>query len=465
MSLGIKSVTCQQMHQLYHFDLRPYQEDAINSVKGLKHSLVCLPVGSGKTVIFTEIVKRFPCKTLIIVNKNILVENTLRGIPGASVYHASSGRKEFGQVTIACYQSLVNCKNLPDFDLVIIDEAHRYDLENNFFMHLRYKKLIEFSATPIGKIAPTFYRSLKSMTPQWLVPIKYSGKDMLDLSQVKINAGEYSQSGLEKAYKSINENIIKDMLPRIKGRKFVVLLCSTINHADEMAALLGCYVCHSRKDQRKEFEENGGILSSVMMLSEGYDFKPIDCVVFLRATRSEVLYMQAVGRGLRPSPGKDNCLVLDYGRIVQNLGDVYDIDFRDLKMKRPTARLCPQCENLTKRKICECGFEFYVEARGPQTRGINLTTESENDVITLYQVEARPYVSKAGNDCVKMTYYSDLFTIALVDYLPEFKINYLLSVLDCTLTEFYQDKEYQRIGAVKIKRNGKYKNVDKYYLK
>lgn len=452
------------MPEISRFNLRPYQEDAISSVKGLRHSLVCCPTGTGKTVIFTEITRRYPCKTLIIVNKNILVENTLRGIPGASVYHASSGRKEFGPVTIACYQSLVNCADLPEFDLVILDEAHRYDLESAFFSRLKYKKLIEFSATPVGKIAPTFYRSLRTMTPKWLVPIKYSGRDMLDLSGVKINAGEYSQSGLEKAYAGINESIIEDMLPRISGRKYVVLLCSTVAHADKMARLLGCFVCHSKKDERKEFEEKGGILSSVMMLSEGYDFAPIDCVVFLRATRSEVLYMQAVGRGLRPSSGKKDCLVLDYGRIVQNLGDIYDIDFRDLKKKRPASRLCPECENLTKRKICECGFVFHIEKRGRQEKSLNLTSESQDDTIYPFDIQASPYVSKAGNDCVKITYYSDMFTIALVDYLPAFKISHLLKALGCTLSEFYGKKEYKRIKGIKIKRNGKYKNVDKYYI-
>jgi superfamily II DNA or RNA helicase len=393
------------------------------------------------------------------------VENTARYIPEASLYHASSNKKEFGQITIACWQSIVSTRNIPDFDLLILDEAHRYDLQHNFFLRIRYKKLIEFTATPLGKIKPTFYRSLREMTPEYLVPIVYGGKDLINLDGIKFNNGDYRPNDLEERYKSINEKIIEDVKRKTSDRKFIVLLCSTISHADEVAALCGAWVCHSKKDERLEFEASGGILCTVMMVSEGYDFPAIDCIAFLRATKSEVLYTQAVGRGLRPHTGKSDLLVLDYGRVLQNLGDVYDIDFSQLEKKRPTVRLCPMCENMTKKTTCECGFEFYIEKRESCERSINLTEESGDLWVNLFKVEALRYTSKAGSKCVKLVFYSDLFTVAATSYYTGWSLTKLLRDVDVeSESDLLENKSYERIKKIKVVKNGKYRNAKEYLV-
>jgi superfamily II DNA or RNA helicase len=170
--------------------------------------------------------------------------------------------------------------------------------------------------------------------------------------------------------------------------------------------------------------------------------------------------MQAIGRMLRPSPGKLSALLLDYGRVIENLGDVYDIDFRDLKKKRPLARLCPICSSLVKKTICDCGFEFFIEKRNGVERMVHLTGTSKSDVVELFDVFADKYRSKNDNDCIKIRYYSDLLTICATDYFPSWKLPMLFSQLNVKdEKEFWDTRAFKRIKKIKIKKVNGYKNA------
>jgi DNA repair protein RadD len=451
----------QQIHQS-PFSLRPYQEQSIQATLGKPFSLIVLPTGGGKSVIFAEITRRYKCKTLILVNKNVLVENTARYID-AKIYHASSGRKEFGEITIACWQSLVRAKSIPEFDLVIIDEIHEYDLVKLDF--IKRKKTIGFTATPIGFERADYFRSFESMTPEYLSPIIYRGKNVIETNEIKVRKGEYVTSDMEKVYESENETIAKDILAKSSGRKFIVVICISIEHCNLMASLLGAFICHSQINQRKEFERLGGIMCTVLMVSVGYDFAPIDCIAFCRATKSPVFYVQTTGRGLRKSEGKTDLLLLDYGRVVENLGSIYDIDFFNLKKKLPTMRLCPMCESLTKKTICDCGFEFYIEKREPTVRKTNLEREAYNGTTKLYSVHASKHKSKKGNDCIKIVYMRDIFTMLATEYiLPFAKEKFFRDVGAINEDDFFTNKHYRKIIAVTTFFDGKYVKIkERFY--
>jgi len=105
-------------------------------------------------------------------------------------------------------------------------------------------------------------------------------------------------------------------------------------------------------------------LCNVNVLTTGFDAPNIDCVAMLRPTMSPGLYYQMVGRGFRLHPGKENCLVLDYGGNVLRHGPVDQVRIDD----KPTggngeapAKECPECNALiaTGYAVCpDCGYEF-----------------------------------------------------------------------------------------------------------
>jgi len=442
------------------FKLRDYQETAIGSVLGKSFSLIVLPCGSGKSVIMSEITRRHKCKTLILVNKNILVENTARYIE-SKIYHASSNRKEFGEVTIACYQSLIKAKKVPEFDLLIIDEIHEFNLDKLKF--IQRKKTIGFTATPIGFDRADYFKSSSEMTPEYLVPVIYKGSDLVDLNKIKTKKGEYVISDMENEYENKNQ-IIAEKIKLIK-RNYIVVICISIDHCDLMAALLGAYVCHSRRNERELFERNGGIICVVMMVNTGYDFPPIDCIVFARATRSHVLYAQVTGRGMRKAEGKKDLLLVDFGRVIESLGSIYDLDFFNLEKKLPKMRLCPACEELTSKPICNCGFVFLINKTAERKNTFKLDTEVYEGATKISQVRASKHLSAAGNECIKIDYMKDLFTRPITEYIPPYKkAKFFREVGAIDELDFFTNKHYLKIKAVSTYLSGKYLSVkERFY--
>jgi hypothetical protein len=168
-------------------------------------------------------------------------------------------------------------------------------------------------------------------------------------------------------------------------------------------------------------------MSFVSVLSEGFDHPPIDAVVLMRPMRSPVLYVQTVGRGLRPAEGKKDCLVLDYGQVVRTIGPLDDPSIakgggmreRDgqLKLVPEIPQLeCQACRAFTRApaKACgECGAEFPPPPAPSQK--IDLRAGG-GDILssdkappapvtqTLGPVVVSPHTAKSGNQCVKIHY-------------------------------------------------------------
>lgn len=153
-------------------ELRPYQTECINAIiksaKNTRNSLVALPTGSGKTVIFSKLIEHIlskkKAKILILVNKNILIQQTVDKLSYCidagliSVYCAGYGKKQLdGSVVIASTQSLCNYAGLKlNFNLIILDEVHRMihidKLERltSILNRINYNKIVGFTATPFS---------------------------------------------------------------------------------------------------------------------------------------------------------------------------------------------------------------------------------------------------------------------------------------------------------------------------
>ena len=163
-------------------------------------------------------------------------------------------------------------------------------------------------------------------------------------------------------------------------------LCFAVNrvHAEHIqtkfleAGVSAGYVdCFSKEDERKAVRQkfaNGEyeVVCNVDVLTLGVDWD-CRCIILARPTKSEMRFVQAVGRGLRPAEGKDHCLILDHSDTTRNLGLVTEIHHEVLddgrkrqSSKRDSARLpkeCPQCACLrpVHTNVCpHCGFEAKV---------------------------------------------------------------------------------------------------------
>lgn len=390
--------------------LRDYQTKCLRAIWSdlycINHVLVSLATGAGKSRIFAEFVKvlndRYKNSFLLVVNKTKLVvqgaKNLERVGVKTSVFSASCNSKEFSDVTIGSIQSIIRSAFIPKFDYLILDEAHRFNVDDNSSSaSLLVKKLkksnpnlkvVGFTATPFrnreliygpGKffLSLAFQKSIKELTPDFLVPLELEGAPLalsFDTSSVEIRGGDFVESELNKVVTKDTAKVadqVRDALSRSVGRNKIIVLSTSIKHAEMIKSVLDdSIIIHSKlPNANMDSFVNGNtrILISVLIASEGIDIPEADCLWFMRPTRSPVLYIQAVGRILRKFTGKKNALLLDYGEIVENLGDVYQAAERGpiakLSDVGQALKMCPICLSFSPAvaQSCEkCKTEFIV---------------------------------------------------------------------------------------------------------
>jgi len=442
--------------------LRPYQSECIAAIIEAKHkrkALVVLPTGSGKTVIFSAFAKKchdFNGHVLVIVQKNTLVRQTVasleRYIDDVAVYNAGMRQKRFGQITVASIQSLNHANVIPEFNVVLFDEAHRY--HKKILEQFANAFVIGFTATPWRENAPiwggdnffnevTYQRQIKDMVDLgYLVPPRYfahkAGIDF-DLSRVKKNREDYILSDLNNVILDQTDKIqaqVEDALSRSNGHEKIIVLTTSIGHATLVHSMLdNASIVHSQQSDKERlinFDDftQGPVrfLVSVLIASEGFDFPAATMLWFMRPTRSTVLYLQAVGRVLRPYTNKECGVILDYGQVVTNLGDIEDaFDNACKKQKKKNdeqkqrlcfhcfcyacndENACPSCGEPFVIKCNKCG-EFYNKGAKcgcavEVDRFKNLTDQAWSDLVELQEFEIdRNYISKKGNQCFKIVF-------------------------------------------------------------
>lgn len=447
--------------------LRDYQRKCLNNIRTAVASngraLVNLCVGSGKTVIFSELTRRAyesGKSVLIIVNKIVLAEQSGEMLKKFNVpytyFSAGMKEKKYSQVTIA---SIATWKNAPkDFDITIIDEVHRHDPSQ--FNGI----VIGFTGTPFnnreyiygeGKFfnKPCIELTIKDMTPKYLVPLMQSPQDKrsrIDLSGVKKAGGDFVQKHLSESLLSNKRKIdaqIEDAYAKSANYKKIVVLSVSIEHAEYIFSKLDdAAIIHSkRKDRKYQFDkfkndEDTRILVSVLIASEGFDYPKADCIWFMRPTRSPVLYIQGVGRVLRKSEGKEHALMLDYGEIVENLGLVYDAHKSiGNKKKKNETKLCPFCSSFNdiSAKECEwCGEEFLTicsvcgnskrygekccEIKVDRYKNLTISETNETEEIC-DSIQVGVKEGRNGYPYVMITYYKGLrkFCTEVLSYSPK----------------------------------------------
>lgn len=448
--------------------LRPYQLAAIEAVKENmkkeKTSLLHMAMGLGKTETAFGLIEQSEGGALLLVNRVDLVRQTAErfGAP-CGIYCASLGSQTVRRVTFASPQSLREILNLPHFPLVIVDEAHRCRGEFRKLVDLlidRGSHVVGLSATPWPVLGdgelfkkPTFTMGIQEGIKQgYLVrPKLRATQEAFDPTKLSIRAGEFDQTelghlveGEDKARRQIDE-----ALRLIEGRKCCVWATVNIKHCEMIAKILKekeelAVAFHSNlsfdeRNERMALFKKGVVrhLVFVSIVSEGFDHKAIDTVIFLRPTRSSVLAVQTAGRGLRPYEGKSDCVVLDFGRVFEAIGPLDNPiiakkgERKGDAYKLPPYKFCPKCFSYVeqaKRECPECGLTFVAQKKfaSDLTRsterhavaGAILSDEKYIRRLQIKQIILSHFRSKAGRLVIAVKYIpKDFLEMPIIDYL------------------------------------------------
>lgn len=333
--------------------LRPYQEEARTKIrdewdKGNKKTLLVLPTGCGKTIVFAMIAADMVKKgkrVLILAHRAELLEQAADKIRKSTGLICSVEKAEescigsWFMITIGSVQTLQKEKRLSrfsneHFDVIIVDEAH-HCISDSYQRVLNYfntANVLGVTATPdrgdmrnLGEYFETLayeYTLPKAIKEGYLSPIKALTIPLkLDLSGVAMQSGDFKASDLGTALDPYLEQIAKEMSNYCKGRKTVVFL-PLVKTSQKFTGILNqigfnAAEVNGNSDDRaeilKDFDENKyNVICNSMLLTEGWDCPSVDCVIILRPTKVRSLYSQMVGRGTRLYPGKENLLLLDF---------------------------------------------------------------------------------------------------------------------------------------------------------
>lgn len=383
--------------------LRPHQTRALEMLrlslgKGNKRTVVGMPTGAGKTVTAAKIIEGARAKgnrVIFTAPAVSLIDQTVEafeaeGIRNIGVMQANHPRTDpLAQVQVASVQTLAR-RDIPDAALVIVDECHiRAQVIEDLMDERPDLFFVGLSATPWAKGMGLRWNDL-------VIPVTIAGlieqgflsrftayaPDVPDLSGVKVKAGEYAEAGLQDVMgdAKLIGSVVNTWLERGENRP---TLCFGVNraHAGELAAqfeaqgIATAYVdAHTDRIERevinRRFRDGDvRVICSVRTMTTGVDL-PVSCIIDAAPTKSEMLHVQKIGRGLRVNPGTEDCIILDHAGNSLRLGLVTDINHTRLDTTRPGEKQerkpsaeklpkpCTKCETLHTGKTCPaCGHE------------------------------------------------------------------------------------------------------------
>jgi len=333
-------------------ELRPYQTAAVDAIisewENVQKTLLVLPTGTGKTIVFCKLSEKMIIKgkrILILAHRGELLDQAADKMMKATGLGCAIEKAELTaedswfRVTVGSVQTLMSPKRLerfaPDFyDIIITDEAHHslspsYQVIYDYFEDAKH---LGVTATPdrgdkqdLGQ----FYDSLayeytlpEAINDGFLSPIKALSIPInIDLNACSQQAGDFKVRDLGNVLDPFLEAIADEMAEHCKDRKTVIFLpliatskkmCEILNKKGFRATEING-TSKDRSENLKGFTDGKfNVICNSMLLTEGWDEPSADCIVCLRPTKIRALYAQIIGRGTRLYPGKEYLLVLDF---------------------------------------------------------------------------------------------------------------------------------------------------------
>lgn len=352
-----------------------------------KPSLIVLPTAWGKSILTAYVAKHTNDRLIVLQPSKELLEQNYKkylhlcdGFANAGIYSASFGRKEIAQVT---YATIGSIKALGEkfkrlgFTKMLIDEAHLYPREANSMLGTFLKDsgithVLGITATPVklqtnrdmegntfSKLVMLTSRSKKGNFYKDIIhvgqvqemvqlgywsPLKYEAAGFDDsLLVFNTSKSEYTEESVQMAYDANGgTQAVIGALDAHPERQHVLAFVPSVQDAKDLSARYPhSAVIYGDMDKRERAETierfRAGqirVIFNVRVLSTGFDYTGIDCIIFGLSTASIALYYQIVGRGTRIDPNKEDCLICDLGGNVSRFGRVEDIVFEKGKLWR-----------------------------------------------------------------------------------------------------------------------------------
>jgi DNA repair protein RadD len=457
--------------------LRDYQQAAVDAVvkyweRGGLHPLVEVPTGGGKSAILGAlarvVVQDCGGRVVIATHRAELIDQDAaacrRVWPQAPVgiYSAALGQRRVSDITVCGVASVAKRADvLGRVDVLIVDEAHLIPAEGDGQYQTLVRGLREANpALRIVGLTATPYRLSQGYLTQnsgalftsicyrvdvasliaqgHLAPLVTGAVGaQIDTDALAVRAGEFAARDLELAadVASVTEHVADDVAAALQaGRTSALLFGVGVAHAHHLAEAVrdrgvSCEVIVGETEQmvrqaiigrfrRRELQA----IASCDVLTTGFDAPVVDTLAVVRPTCSASLWVQMVGRGMRPAEGKSDCLVLDYGGNIARHGPVDDVRIKERKGEgggdapvKTCPNCCAQCP-AGARTCSECDAEFPPPEKKANARASDLpvlstgsidgtkTTETVHDVAEVAFV--RHDKRGGGTPSLRVDYYA-----------------------------------------------------------
>ena len=378
-----------------------------------------------------EILTEWPTERILLVShvRELLRQNAAKLLavwPGADIGFFSAGLNQKipdRQITIASIQSAYpHAHKFGAISMVIIDEAHLippkgHGMYRTFLNDLKVINpqlvCVGMTATPYrtgtglltsaGSIFSgiAYHAPIRDLVSEgFLCPlVSRLGKQRIDVSKVRISAGDYDRKALEETV-NVDDYVVaacKEIVERCGDRKKWLIFCAGIKHSEHVRDVLrasGVVVeaIHSklpdydRDDILSRFAAGEvRALTNMNVLTTGFDAPDIDCIIMLRPTKSPGLYYQMAGRGMRPHVSKNDTLVLDFAGNILEHGPIDRIEVKSSvggtsEVHTCPMRECPGCGALCPIRASFCEECGHVFEQAPKQH--HETTPGDRDIMS-----------------------------------------------------------------------------------
>ena len=395
------------------FALRTYQQDLIAQARDLIRSgetsiLLQAPTGAGKTALCAHMLGTAAQRgqqSWFVVHRRELIRQSARTFRAVGIPHGivAAGFQGDGRqpVQICSVQTLAQRhQKMKTPRLIVWDECHHVAAASWAKIHQSYPDAIHIglSATPERLDGTGLHQWFRQIvigpTVGWLIEQEFLARYRLfapsrpDLGGVHVRMGDFVRS--EAAAAMDRPSITGDAVAhyrRLAAGKRAVVFCTSIEHSQHVvaqfrAAGIAAEHVDGESDPRDRdaalgrFERGETlILSNVELFGEGVDIPGIECAILLRPTQSLSLYLQQVGRALRPAPGKAEAILLDHAGNALRHGlpdDDRTWSLEGSKRKRSArdpddvpVKQCPKCFAVVRVQVqrCACGHVWIPQGR------------------------------------------------------------------------------------------------------
>lgn len=367
--------------------------------------MVYSPTGSGKTGLSAFITDGFVSRgmrVLMTCPYTVLVTQTAKrfiqyGLPEDEISYVWRDHPNYDperKIQIASADTLIRRDFPENIDLLIVDEAHlrrKKMLEVIKYLTAETQvKVIGLSGTPFAPFLGKYYQRLikpttikELMDTGVLCGYEFFAPTKPDLSGVKVTrSDEFGSDYKEDEVAEIMcgadlvGDIVSNWLSHGEDRP-TVAFCVNVNHANYVtlqfnkagvnAEVMTAQTPHDERQMMIHRFEQGAtkIIVSVGTLIAGFD-SDVRCIIYARPTKSEIRWLQIIGRGLRTAKGKDKCLVFDHSGSVHRLGYPDSIEYDKLPSKNDGMKTAvSERENEKREKLPkECSQCYYMKPAG-----------------------------------------------------------------------------------------------------